>query len=78
MRSADRDSGRLASESLSLVVHSTELYAKVALYSLTVLKTSSKCSSIPYKLRFLVSFRLVMKHNSTFAFASNYTFSDCT
>nr|VFJ54974.1 MAG: hypothetical protein BECKDK2373C_GA0170839_104612 [Candidatus Kentron sp. DK] len=26
---------------------------------LTALKTSSKCSFIPYKLRFLVSFRLV-------------------
>nr|VFJ57073.1 MAG: hypothetical protein BECKDK2373B_GA0170837_10633 [Candidatus Kentron sp. DK] len=39
-----------------------ELYAKVASRPLTALKTSSKCSFIPYKLRFLVSFRLVMKH----------------
>nr|VFJ64658.1 MAG: hypothetical protein BECKDK2373B_GA0170837_11391 [Candidatus Kentron sp. DK] len=36
-----------------------ELYAKVASHPLTALKTSSKCSFIPYKLRFLVSFRLV-------------------
>nr|VFJ62218.1 MAG: hypothetical protein BECKDK2373B_GA0170837_11088 [Candidatus Kentron sp. DK] len=43
-----------------------ELYAKVASYSLTALKTSSKCSFIPYKLRFLVSFRLVMKHDPCF------------
>nr|VFJ59567.1 MAG: hypothetical protein BECKDK2373C_GA0170839_107210 [Candidatus Kentron sp. DK] len=44
-----------------------ELYAKVASRPLTALKTSSKCSFIPYKLRFLVSFRLVMKHDPTFA-----------
>nr|VFJ55196.1 MAG: hypothetical protein BECKDK2373B_GA0170837_10512 [Candidatus Kentron sp. DK] len=44
-----------------------ELYAKVASHPLTALKTSSKCSFIPYKLRFLVSFRLVMKHDPTFA-----------
>nr|VFJ68027.1 MAG: hypothetical protein BECKDK2373C_GA0170839_11746 [Candidatus Kentron sp. DK] len=44
-----------------------ELYAKVALHPLTALKTSSKCSFIPYKLRFLVSFRLVMGHDPTFA-----------
>nr|VFJ68652.1 MAG: hypothetical protein BECKDK2373B_GA0170837_12197 [Candidatus Kentron sp. DK] len=44
-----------------------ELYAKVALHALTALKTSSKCSFIPYKLRFLVGFRLVITHNSTFA-----------
>nr|VFJ56978.1 MAG: hypothetical protein BECKDK2373B_GA0170837_106218 [Candidatus Kentron sp. DK] len=37
---------------------------------LTALKTSSKCSFIPYKLRFLVSFRLVMKHDPTFACGS--------
>nr|VFJ64822.1 MAG: hypothetical protein BECKDK2373C_GA0170839_11229 [Candidatus Kentron sp. DK] len=36
-----------------------ELYAKVGSTPLTALKTSSKCSFIPYKLRFLVSFRLV-------------------
>nr|VFJ56904.1 MAG: glutamate N-acetyltransferase [Candidatus Kentron sp. DK] len=30
------------------------------------MKTSSKCSFIPYKLRFLVSFRLVMKHDPCF------------
>jgi len=47
-----------------------DLYAKVASHSLTALKTSSKCSFIPYKLRFLVSFRLVMKHDPTFAYAS--------
>nr|VFJ55770.1 MAG: hypothetical protein BECKDK2373B_GA0170837_105415 [Candidatus Kentron sp. DK] len=46
---------------------SLELYAKVASHPLTALKTSSKCSFIPYKLRFLVSFRLVMKHDPTFA-----------
>nr|VFJ42407.1 MAG: hypothetical protein BECKDK2373B_GA0170837_100130 [Candidatus Kentron sp. DK] len=46
---------------------SSELYAKVASHPLTALKTSSKCSFIPYKLRFLVSFRLVMKHDPTFA-----------
>nr|VFJ53152.1 MAG: hypothetical protein BECKDK2373B_GA0170837_104111 [Candidatus Kentron sp. DK]VFJ68568.1 MAG: hypothetical protein BECKDK2373C_GA0170839_11874 [Candidatus Kentron sp. DK] len=45
----------------------SELYAKVASHPLTALKTSSKCSFIPYKLRFLVSFRLVMKHDPTFA-----------
>ena len=39
-----------------------ELYAKVTSRPLTALKTSSKCSFIPYKLRFLVSFRLVMEH----------------
>nr|VFJ56361.1 MAG: hypothetical protein BECKDK2373B_GA0170837_105732 [Candidatus Kentron sp. DK]VFJ61419.1 MAG: hypothetical protein BECKDK2373C_GA0170839_10893 [Candidatus Kentron sp. DK] len=44
-----------------------ELYAKVGSTPLTALKTSSKCSFIPYKLRFLVSFRLVMKHDPTFA-----------
>nr|VFJ48376.1 MAG: hypothetical protein BECKDK2373C_GA0170839_102139 [Candidatus Kentron sp. DK] len=44
-----------------------ELYAKVTLHSLTALKMSSKCSFIPYKLRFLIHFRLVMKHNLTFA-----------
>nr|VFJ45417.1 MAG: hypothetical protein BECKDK2373C_GA0170839_101111 [Candidatus Kentron sp. DK] len=44
-----------------------ELYAKVASHPLTTLKTSSKYSFIPYKLRFLVSFRLVMKHDPTFA-----------
>nr|VFJ47486.1 MAG: hypothetical protein BECKDK2373C_GA0170839_101839 [Candidatus Kentron sp. DK]VFJ63485.1 MAG: hypothetical protein BECKDK2373B_GA0170837_112613 [Candidatus Kentron sp. DK] len=43
-----------------------ELYAKVASHPLTALKTSSKCSFIPYKLRFLVSFPL-MKHDPTFA-----------
>nr|VFJ63265.1 MAG: hypothetical protein BECKDK2373B_GA0170837_11232 [Candidatus Kentron sp. DK] len=43
-----------------------ELYAKVASHPLTALKTSSKCSFIPYKLRFLVSFRLVMKHDPCF------------
>nr|VFJ49272.1 MAG: hypothetical protein BECKDK2373B_GA0170837_10236 [Candidatus Kentron sp. DK] len=47
--------------------NTTGLYAKVASHSLTALKTSSKCSFIPYKLRFLVSFRLVMKHDPTFA-----------
>nr|VFJ63025.1 MAG: hypothetical protein BECKDK2373B_GA0170837_111814 [Candidatus Kentron sp. DK] len=46
-----------------------ELYEKVASHPLTALKTSSKCSFIPYKLRFLVSFRLVMKHDPTLAFA---------
>nr|VFJ48126.1 MAG: hypothetical protein BECKDK2373C_GA0170839_102019 [Candidatus Kentron sp. DK] len=40
---------------------------KYGSYPLTALKTSSKCSSIPYKLRFFVSFRLVMKHDPTFA-----------
>nr|VFJ45375.1 MAG: hypothetical protein BECKDK2373B_GA0170837_101055 [Candidatus Kentron sp. DK]VFJ63500.1 MAG: hypothetical protein BECKDK2373C_GA0170839_11088 [Candidatus Kentron sp. DK] len=45
----------------------SELYAKVASHPLTALKTSSKCSFIPYKLRFLVSFRLVMKYDPTFA-----------
>nr|VFJ49289.1 MAG: hypothetical protein BECKDK2373B_GA0170837_102310 [Candidatus Kentron sp. DK] len=49
---------------------SGELYAKVASHPLTALKTSSKCSFIPYKLRFLVSFRLVMKHDPTFAYGS--------
>nr|VFJ50891.1 MAG: hypothetical protein BECKDK2373B_GA0170837_10318 [Candidatus Kentron sp. DK] len=44
-----------------------ERYAKVASRPLTALKTFSKCSFIPYKLRFLVSFRLVMKHDPTFA-----------
>nr|VFJ47153.1 MAG: hypothetical protein BECKDK2373C_GA0170839_101727 [Candidatus Kentron sp. DK]VFJ63087.1 MAG: hypothetical protein BECKDK2373B_GA0170837_11196 [Candidatus Kentron sp. DK] len=44
-----------------------ELYAKAASHPLTALKTSSKCSFIPYKLRFLVSFRLVMKHDPAFA-----------
>nr|VFJ53072.1 MAG: hypothetical protein BECKDK2373C_GA0170839_103835 [Candidatus Kentron sp. DK] len=44
-----------------------ELYAKAASRPLTALKTSSKCPFIPYKLRFLVSFRLVMKHDSAFA-----------
>nr|VFJ62203.1 MAG: hypothetical protein BECKDK2373B_GA0170837_11085 [Candidatus Kentron sp. DK] len=44
-----------------------ELCAKLTLRSLTALKTSSKCSFIPYKLRFLVSFRLVMEHDPTFA-----------
>nr|VFJ46210.1 MAG: hypothetical protein BECKDK2373C_GA0170839_101434 [Candidatus Kentron sp. DK] len=44
-----------------------ELYAKVTLHSLTALKMSSKCSFIPYKLRFFIHFRLVMKHNLTFA-----------
>nr|VFJ50520.1 MAG: hypothetical protein BECKDK2373C_GA0170839_102915 [Candidatus Kentron sp. DK]VFJ54600.1 MAG: hypothetical protein BECKDK2373B_GA0170837_104723 [Candidatus Kentron sp. DK] len=43
---------------------------KYASYPLTALKTSSKCSFIPYKLRFLVSFRLVMKHDPTFAYGS--------
>nr|VFJ45407.1 MAG: hypothetical protein BECKDK2373C_GA0170839_10111 [Candidatus Kentron sp. DK] len=38
---------------------SRELYAKVTSRPLTALKTSSKCSFIPYKFRFLVSFRLV-------------------
>nr|VFJ49802.1 MAG: hypothetical protein BECKFM1743C_GA0114222_100768 [Candidatus Kentron sp. FM] len=47
-----------------------ELYAKVILHSLTALKMSSKCSFIPYKLRFFIHFRLVMKHNPTFAFTS--------
>ena len=32
---------------------------------------SSKCSFIPYKLRFFIHFRLVMKHNLTFAFTSH-------
>nr|VFJ44186.1 MAG: hypothetical protein BECKDK2373B_GA0170837_100756 [Candidatus Kentron sp. DK]VFJ50889.1 MAG: hypothetical protein BECKDK2373C_GA0170839_103026 [Candidatus Kentron sp. DK] len=45
-------------------------YAKAASHPLTALKTSSKCSFIPYKLRFLVSFRLVMKHDPTFAYSS--------
>nr|VFJ60764.1 MAG: hypothetical protein BECKDK2373B_GA0170837_10957 [Candidatus Kentron sp. DK] len=44
-----------------------ELYAKAASHPLTALKASSKCSFIPYKLRFLVSFRLVRKHDPTFA-----------
>nr|VFJ42942.1 MAG: hypothetical protein BECKDK2373B_GA0170837_100371 [Candidatus Kentron sp. DK] len=44
-----------------------ERYAKAASHPLTALKTSSKCSFIPYKLRFLVSFRLVMKHDPAFA-----------
>nr|VFJ63383.1 MAG: hypothetical protein BECKDK2373B_GA0170837_11259 [Candidatus Kentron sp. DK] len=43
-----------------------ELYAKVGSTPLTALKTSSKCSFIPYKLRFLVSFRLVMEHDPCF------------
>nr|VFJ48644.1 MAG: hypothetical protein BECKDK2373C_GA0170839_102231 [Candidatus Kentron sp. DK]VFJ49107.1 MAG: hypothetical protein BECKDK2373B_GA0170837_102239 [Candidatus Kentron sp. DK] len=45
----------------------TERYAKVGSTPLTALKTSSKCSFIPYKLRFLVSFRLVMEHDPAFA-----------
>nr|VFJ53714.1 MAG: hypothetical protein BECKDK2373B_GA0170837_104327 [Candidatus Kentron sp. DK] len=49
---------------------SLELYAKVTLHSLTALKMSSKCSFIPYKLRFFIHFRLVMKHNLTFAYGS--------
>nr|VFJ58617.1 MAG: hypothetical protein BECKDK2373C_GA0170839_106623 [Candidatus Kentron sp. DK] len=44
--------------------------AKVGSHPLTALKTSSKCSFIPYKLHFLVSFRLVMKHDLTFAYDS--------
>nr|VFJ61320.1 MAG: hypothetical protein BECKDK2373B_GA0170837_11008 [Candidatus Kentron sp. DK] len=40
---------------------------RAASHSLTALKTSSKCSFIPYKFRFLVNFRLVMKHDPTFA-----------
>nr|VFJ54065.1 MAG: hypothetical protein BECKDK2373B_GA0170837_10457 [Candidatus Kentron sp. DK] len=44
-----------------------QLYAKVTLHSLTALKMSSKCSFIPYKFRFFIHFRLVMKHNLTFA-----------
>nr|VFJ48991.1 MAG: hypothetical protein BECKDK2373B_GA0170837_10229 [Candidatus Kentron sp. DK] len=51
----------------AVVTYCIELYAKVASHPLTALKTSSKCSFIPYKLRFLVSFRLVMKHDPTFA-----------
>nr|VFJ67213.1 MAG: hypothetical protein BECKDK2373C_GA0170839_11623 [Candidatus Kentron sp. DK] len=47
-----------------------ELYAKVASHSLAALKITSKCSFIPYKLRFFVHFRLVMKHDPTFAYAS--------
>nr|VFJ54468.1 MAG: hypothetical protein BECKDK2373C_GA0170839_104321 [Candidatus Kentron sp. DK] len=47
--------------------YSIEPYAEVASRPLTALKTSSKCSFIPYKLRFLVSFRLVMKHDPIFA-----------
>nr|VFJ44699.1 MAG: hypothetical protein BECKDK2373C_GA0170839_100921 [Candidatus Kentron sp. DK]VFJ44871.1 MAG: hypothetical protein BECKDK2373B_GA0170837_100831 [Candidatus Kentron sp. DK] len=47
-----------------------ELYAKVGSTPLTALKTSSKCSFIPYKLRFLVSSRLVRKHDPTFAWGS--------
>nr|VFK35997.1 MAG: hypothetical protein BECKLPF1236C_GA0070990_104642 [Candidatus Kentron sp. LPFa] len=43
-----------------------DLYAKVASRSLTALKTFSKCSSIPYELRFPDSFRLVMKHDPCF------------
>nr|VFJ42882.1 MAG: hypothetical protein BECKDK2373C_GA0170839_100277 [Candidatus Kentron sp. DK] len=46
---------------------SFDLYATVASPPLTALKTSSKCAFIPYKLRFLVSFRLVRKHDPTFA-----------
>nr|VFJ42751.1 MAG: hypothetical protein BECKDK2373C_GA0170839_100231 [Candidatus Kentron sp. DK]VFJ47040.1 MAG: hypothetical protein BECKDK2373B_GA0170837_101524 [Candidatus Kentron sp. DK] len=42
------------------------LYAKITLHSLTALKMSSKCSFIPYKLRFFIHFRLVMKHNPDF------------
>nr|VFJ56997.1 MAG: hypothetical protein BECKFM1743A_GA0114220_101804 [Candidatus Kentron sp. FM]VFJ59490.1 MAG: hypothetical protein BECKFM1743C_GA0114222_102473 [Candidatus Kentron sp. FM] len=47
-----------------------ELYAKVASHSLTALKMCSKCSFIPYKLRFFAHFRLVMKRDPTFAYAS--------
>nr|VFJ52947.1 MAG: hypothetical protein BECKDK2373B_GA0170837_104014 [Candidatus Kentron sp. DK] len=50
-----------------------ELYAKVRLRPLTSLKTRSKCSFTPCKLRFFACFRLVMKHNLTFAFTSNGT-----
>nr|VFJ51247.1 MAG: hypothetical protein BECKDK2373C_GA0170839_103139 [Candidatus Kentron sp. DK] len=58
------------------ILNRAELYAKVASHPLTALKTSSKCSFIPYKLRFLVSFRLVMKHDPTFAYGSGcYSFS---
>nr|VFJ43066.1 MAG: hypothetical protein BECKDK2373B_GA0170837_100446 [Candidatus Kentron sp. DK]VFJ62489.1 MAG: hypothetical protein BECKDK2373C_GA0170839_109710 [Candidatus Kentron sp. DK] len=51
----------------ALKMSSKELYAKVASHPLTALKTRSKCSFIPYKLRFFARFRLVMKHDPTFA-----------
>nr|VFJ45450.1 MAG: hypothetical protein BECKDK2373C_GA0170839_101138 [Candidatus Kentron sp. DK] len=47
-----------------------ELYAKLTLRSLTALKMASKCSFTLCKLRFLDHFCLVMKHNSSFAYAS--------
>nr|VFJ62421.1 MAG: hypothetical protein BECKDK2373B_GA0170837_11106 [Candidatus Kentron sp. DK] len=50
--------------------NSKELYAKVILRPLTSLKTRSKCSFTPCKLRFFAHFCLVMKHNLTFAFTS--------
>ena len=43
---------------------------KVTSHSLTALKMCSKCSFIPYKLRFFTHFRLVMKRDPTFAYAS--------
>nr|VFJ59878.1 MAG: hypothetical protein BECKDK2373C_GA0170839_107512 [Candidatus Kentron sp. DK] len=49
----------------------SELYAKRTLHSLTALKMASKCSATKCKLRFLDYFRLVMKHNSSFAVASS-------
>ena len=56
--------------SLTEITLAQELYAKVASHSLTALKMCSKCSFIPYKLRFFAHFRLVMKRDPTFAYAS--------
>ncbi|VFM95944.1 MAG: hypothetical protein BECKG1743E_GA0114224_100271 [Candidatus Kentron sp. G] len=47
-------------------IYHEEPYAKAAPRSPTALKTSSKCSFIPYKLRLLAGFRLVMKHDPCF------------
>nr|VFJ61456.1 MAG: hypothetical protein BECKDK2373B_GA0170837_11019 [Candidatus Kentron sp. DK] len=51
----------------NVIITLTSCMQKYGSYPLTALKTSSKCSFIPYKLRFLVSFRLVMEHDPTFA-----------